>query len=382
MKKIMFMINGMSGGGAEKILQTLLLQLDYNKYDVTVYSMHRENIAKMNYPKEIHYKVIFDEYNGSREILRKFGNIRTKVKGKVFQVCPSTVFYRLFIHEKYDVEVAFIEGESTKIISGSSNRYSKKYAWVHIDLIQNPWTSFLYGSDIDEANHYKKFDRILCVSQAVKNSFLKKYDTIESTKIKVQYNPINRDEIIAMSKEKCSLEKKKKLRMVAVGRLVRQKVFDRLLDVCSKLQQKGYRFELFILGDGEERANLENIITSLNLERNVFLLGYLSNPYAVMNTADLLVCSSRSEGFSTVLAEGVVLGLPIVSTECAGVQELFGDTKCGIIVNNDEENLYQGLKLILDNPVQLELYKRNSFERGKMFALSKTVTEIEQLLDE
>lgn len=382
MKKIMFMINGLSGGGAEKILQTLLLHLNYDKYDVTVCSMHRENIAQMNYPKEIHYKAIFDEYSGSREIFRKIGKIYTKVKGKIFQICPSAIFYRLFIHEKYDVEIAFIEGESTKIVSGSSNRYSKKYAWVHIDLMQNPWTSFLYESDIDEANHYKKFDRILCVSQAVKTSFLKKYDTIESTKVKVQYNPIDRDKIIAMSKEEYSLEEKKTIRMVAVGRLVRQKGFDRLLDVCSRLQQKGYRFELFILGDGDERENLENIIASLNLGRNVFLLGYLSNPYAVMNTADLLVCSSRSEGFSTVLAEGVVLGLPIVSTECAGVQELFGDMKCGIIVDNNEEDLYQGLKLILDNPVQLELYKRNSFERGKMFALSKAVAEIEQLLDE
>ena len=61
MKKVMFMINGLSGGGAEQILQTLLVHLNYDKYDVTVYSMHRENIAQMNYPKEIHYKVVFDE---------------------------------------------------------------------------------------------------------------------------------------------------------------------------------------------------------------------------------------------------------------------------------------------------------------------------------
>lgn len=382
MKKVMFMINGLSGGGAEQILQTLLVHLNYDKYDVTVYSMHRENIAQMNYPKEIHYKVVFDEYNGNGKIYQKIGKIYTKVKRKIFQIFPSAVFYRLFIHEKYDVEIAFIEGESTKIVSGSSNKYSKKYAWVHIDLMENPWTNFLYESNEDEANHYKKFDRILCVSQAVKASFLKKFDTIESTKVQVQYNPIDRNKIMAMSKEEYPLKEKKKIRMVAVGRLVRQKGFDRLLNVCLRLQQKGYKFELFILGDGHERKNLENIIESLDLSRTVFLLGYFSNPYAVMNTADLLVCSSRAEGFSTVLAEGVVLGVPILSTECAGVQELFGDMKCGIIVENNTESLYQGLKLILDDPVQLEIYKRNSFERGKMFTLSKAVAEIEQLLDE
>lgn len=382
MKKVMFMINGLSGGGAEKILQTLLLHLNYDKYDVTVYSMHRENIVQMNYPKEIHYKVIFDGYNGDRKIFRKISTIYTKVKGKIFQICPSAIFYRLFVHEKYDVEVAFIEGESTKIVSGSSNKFSKKYAWVHIDLMKNPWTSFLYENDLDEANHYKKFDEILCVSQAVKASFLKKFDTIESTKVQVQYNPIDREKIIAMSREKCALERTKKIRMISVGRLVRQKGFDRLLNACSMLLKKGYRFELFILGDGNERANLESLIDSLHLSGVVSLLGYLENPYAVMNTADVLVCSSRSEGFSTVLAEGIILGLPIVSTECAGVQELFGDMKCGIIAKNSVGGLYQALKLILDNPAQLEIYNRNSFERGKMFALSKTVAEIEQLLDE
>lgn len=385
MKKIMFMANSLDGGGAEKILQTVLLNLNRDKYDVTVYSMHRENIAMLNYPKYIHYKVVFDRYNGNNLLKKGLNNLCLKIKGKIFQYFPSSFFYRLVINDKYDVEIAFIEGESTKIVSGSPNRYSKKYAWVHIDLEENPWTSFLYRDEIDECEHYKKFNRILCVSESVKKAFLTKFNSIDNEKVQVQYNPINRDEIISMSKEECSgvnIKEKQSLRMVAVGRLVKQKGFDRLIKICSRLDKEGYNFELFILGEGEERIKLENMINEIHFKNTVKMLGFLNNPYSIMATADVLVCSSRSEGFSTVLSEGVVLGVPIISTECAGVSELFGGKKCGQIVNNDSKSLYYALKQVLEHPEKLALYKKESFERGKDFDLLKTMSDIEKLLDE
>ena len=385
MKKVMFMVNSLQGGGAEKILQTLLLNLDKNKYNVTIYSMHRENISILNYPTEISYKVVFDEYIGKNLLRRVWNSIYTKIRGKVFQWFSPAVFYRLVVHEKYDVEVAFIEGESTKIISGSSNPHSKKYAWVHTDLQKNPWTSFLYKNDTDEGKCYKKFDKILCVSESVKRAFLTKFDEVDTDRVRVQYNPINRDEILSMAREKCAdynIREKKIFRMIAVGRLVPQKGFDRLVEVCAKLSECGYVFELLILGEGSERTRLEKMITEMNLSDKVQLLGFVKNPYAVMVTADLLVCSSRSEGFSTVLTEGVVLGLPIISTNCAGVRELFGTRECGQIVDNDSESLYCALKDVLDNPEKLEHYRAESLERGTYFNLSKTMRDIENLLDE
>lgn len=144
MKKVMFMVNSLNGGGAEKVLQTLLSHLDYSKYDVTLYSMHRENIAEMDYPDWIHYKVVFDHYDAKNAVSLQIQNLAERIKGKLFTILPSKLFYSIFFHEKFDVEVAFIEGESTKIISGSTNKRSEKYAWVHIDLQQNPWTAFLY----------------------------------------------------------------------------------------------------------------------------------------------------------------------------------------------------------------------------------------------
>lgn len=381
MKKVMFMTNSLDGGGAEKILQTILMNLDHNKYDMTLYSMHREDIKSKEYPANVCYKVIFDEYTGKQMLIRILDKLYLKIKGKIFQKCSAKLFYKLFIHEKYDVEIAFIEGESTKIISGSSNKKSKKYAWVHIDLEKNPWTQFMYKNALDEEKHYRKFDKIMCVSESVRDAFLDKYNGIDTSKVLVQYNPIDREKIITMSKSESIIKKQGKFRMVAVGRLVEQKGFDRLMEVCANLRDDGFEFEVIILGEGKERTKLEMLINSLQLLSIVKLPGYLSNPYSVMRTADLIVCSSRSEGFSTVLTEAMVLGVPIVSTECAGVKELFGDMKCGMIVENSTLALYQSLKQVLINQEKLVFYKANSIKRGSNFNLIKVMNEIQEILD-
>lgn len=175
MKKIMFMTNTLYGGGAEKVLQTILKNLNYEKYDVTLYSMHREALDPDKYPSDLTYRAVFDSYSGESRILRLLHKLYAKIRGKCFQILPSSVFYRLFIRGTYDVEVAFIEGESTKIIAGSPNKKSRKIAWVHVDLETNPWTDFLYKNKEDESRHYQKFDQIVCVSEEVKKAFLRKY---------------------------------------------------------------------------------------------------------------------------------------------------------------------------------------------------------------
>ena len=180
MKKLLIMTNTLYGGGAEKVLQTILRNLDYKKYDVTLFSMHREELIEESYPKNIHYKVVFDRYKGGSSVGRCIFDFFGKIKGKLFQWLPSSLFYRLIIREKYDVEIAFIEGESTKIVAGSTNRESKKIAWVHIDLLANPWTAFLYKDSDDEKKHYMRFDRICCVSESVREAFVKKYGLLNN----------------------------------------------------------------------------------------------------------------------------------------------------------------------------------------------------------
>lgn len=380
-KRIMFMVNSLYGGGAEKVLQTLLRHLDLTRYDITLYSMHRETLDPAYYPTDIRYRVVFDEITCRSRCLQRILTLFYKIRGKLFSYCAPSLFYRLFIRGTYDVEIAFIEGESTKIISGSTNRASKKYAWVHVDLEQNPWTSFLYHSVNEEARRYQKFDRIFCVSNEVRASFLRKYQ-VDPAKAETLYNPIDREEILQKSREPAILPIKNTLKLVTVGRLVHQKGYDRLVRVADRLLQEGFDFVLYIIGDGEERASLEQYIREHNLQDNVILLGYQANPYKFMRLCDLFVCSSRAEGFSTVITEAVILGLPIISTDCAGVREILGAESCGIITDNNTNALYNSIIYTIRNPNMIKDFKSAALYRSVFFSTNTSINRIEDLLNE
>lgn len=379
-KKIMFMTNTLYGGGAEKVLQTILSKINQDKYEITLYSMHRERIVKSAYQSDFTYKVIFDTYEGKSKIKKIFSETFGKIKGLIFNNCSSRIFYKLYINEKFDVEIAFIEGESTKIVAGSTNPASKKIAWVHIDLQENPWIEFLYKDKIDEKNHYLCFDKIICVSESVRQAFIDKYGIKEN--IDVLYNPYDRREILEKSNEENPFKKSEVLRLITVGRLEKQKGYDRLLKISFKLKQEGYKFELIILGEGSERINLEQQIKEYGLRNAVQLRGFVTNPYFYIKNSDLFVCSSRSEGFSTVVAESIILGIPVISTRCAGTDELFGEYECGIIVDNNEMDLYKAIKNILDDKKRLLYYKQQCTLRGAEFALDNAMSQIEELIDE
>lgn len=378
MKKIMFMVNGLSGGGAEKILQTLINNLDRKKYDITLYSLHYQPDYLNLYPSDISYKYLFG-YKKSNIVINCLNSILEKIKGKLFNVLPPFLFYFLYIKGKYDVEIAFIEGESTKIISGSNNRHSKKYAWVHIDLINNPWTKIVYKSIDEERECYSKFDKVLCVSSSVKEAFDKKYNTGNSA---IQYNPVDENEIFNKSKELIVL-KQANLQFITLGRLVPQKGYDRLVKCIKKIRDEGYdNFNIWILGEGEQRKFLEKYIEDNALEKYVTLLGFKSNPYPYIAASDAFICSSRSEGFSTVATESLILGKPIFTVDCAGMKELFGDYECGIIVNNSEDDLYEMILNILIDTNKISKYNSKIFIRQKNFALERRMMEIEDLINE
>ena len=137
---------------------------------------------------------------------------------------------------------------------------------------------------------------------------------------------------------------------------------------------------MWLLGDGELRPQLEQIIVDENIAEIVTLWGFQSNPYNIMAHCDLFVCSSVWEGYSTAVTEALVLGLPIVTTDCSGMSELLKGGECGIITDNSEEALYSGVKHMLDFPSELESYARKAKERGKDFNISELMKPIEDLL--
>ena len=378
-KKLLFCANGLYGGGAEKVLQTLLCNLDYSKYDITLYSV-MEDILNDKYPKNIKYKYIFKQ-RATNVITRLWARITNKIKLIIYYNLSPSWFYRLFVRGKYDTEIAFIEGYSTRIISGSTNKSSRKTAWVHIDLLNNHWTEITFKNNYEEAEAYSKFDNIVCVSNNVKQSMAQLFPDI--SKLKVAYNPIDDQNIRQLSREKTSLkiDNDATIKLVSTGRLVPQKGYDRLLPIIKRLINDGLKVSLTILGEGGDRQQLEEYIETNNLTNRVSLPGFVDNPYAAMAKHDIFVCSSRAEGYSTAVTEALILGLPVVTTDCSGMKELLGnDNEYGIVTPNDDEALYRGIKSLADDDNIFQLYKSKATERGKDFSLTKQIAEIENIL--
>lgn len=173
---------------------------------------------------------------------------------------------------------------------------------------------------------------------------------------------------------------KRKLTVVTLGRLTYQKAYDRLLRVHKQLQEERLDFDLWILGEGEDRAELEQFIQQNHMEESVRLFGFQKNPYPFMKAADLLVCSSRYEGFSTFVTEGLILGKPIVTTDCTGMRELLGDSEYGLITDNSEKGLHDGLVQLLTQPEALRRFSEASKLRGSDFSSASLTREAESFL--
>lgn len=371
-KKVLFLVESFAGGGVEKVFVDLINHMDIEKYDITVMSIWDYGVRKKELRKDVKYKSIFPNIKG---ISRLFHSFVEKSDGKLL--------YQLGIREKYDIEIAFLEGRATKIIGASTNKHSRKIAWVHIDLFNGHWTTKTFRNNLElEKQCYQKFDDLVFVSNSAKEGFLKLFGTdFNYQQLHVKYNPIIAESIKKKGNELLKDEVKPldKPLLVTSGRLVGQKGYDRLLNVCHRLNQDRFKYDLWILGEGWSRSELKEQIQRYQL-KNVKLLGFKENPYQYIKQGDLFVCSSVNEGFSLVIAEAMMLGLPIISTDCAGPNELLDFGKYGLLVDNSEDGLYEGLKKLLNNPSLLQEYKQKSKERVPFFDAQHCIDEIERLL--
>lgn len=361
MVKILFFIETLRAGGAEKVMIDLVNHMDQTKFDITVQTVWLCDAKKYLAPG-IRYKAMYGAEN-------KANHLRYRMEAE------SGLAYRLHIKDDYDLECAYLEMGPTKVLASSTNKKAKKLAWVHCDLskaVDNP-----QAYTAKTAPWYAKFDQVVCVSQVVKDQFDKLFQNrFPST---VLYNVI--DDSAIRSKAMLPLPegtKKRRFTVLSVGRFSPPKRFMRLLQAHKRLLDEGLEHDLWILGEGTQREMLERFVSENHLNDSVWMPGFMENPYPFMREADLLVCSSIFEGFSTFMTEGVILGKPIVTTDVSGMHELLGKSEYGLIVENDDEAFYQGLKRMLADPSLRTFYSEKAVNRGDDFSAAKLTNRAEQ----
>ena len=353
MIKLLFYIDTLKAGGAEKVLCNLVNAMDPERFAVTVATPFPEDRSAL--ATHVAYRPLYPAKNTlTRYLYRLESALGTAVRR---------------LPKGFDLEIAYLECGPTKFLAASKSG-AKKLAWVHCDLILKNQDPAAFA--MKTAPWYETFDHVVCVSESVRESFQKLYN--HRFPCSVLYNVNDEAEILrragAFTPEGSDIPT-----LCAVGRLSEQKGFDLLIDACAGLSVP---FRLQIIGEGPARRELEEQIARNDLGDRIRLLGWQENPYPYIKNADLIVCASRYEGLSTVVTEALILGKPVVTTPCNGMAELLGDSEYGIIT----DDLRDGLTRMLTEPALREHYAAMAARRGRDFRRAELARRTEDFFTE
>lgn len=357
MIKVLFFIDSLSVGGAEKSLISLLKHLDDKKYDIELYVQIKGTALENDLPASIKYEAL--HFNHSLISRFKFAWLRKFYPNRH----SSQNYWKVFkknipAHSKsYDVAIGWGQGFATYYVADKVTA-KKKMAWINTNYDEAGY-AFEYDKSI-----YQKFDKINGVSPFAVEVMSKYIDINKLTQIT---DLIDNQEIIALSNEVCpSNFNPKTFNMVSVGRLVKPKGFELSIAAAKILQESAINFHWYIVGEGDERTVLEKLITEHGLKNDMTLVGFYKNPYTFMKQADLYVQTSHYEGLGRTLIEAAILKKPIVTTNFDTAFDLVKQDKTGFITEKNPKAIATAiLKLNNEKDTYLKMVanlKHNSSE--------------------
>lgn len=389
-KRILFVINSLGCGGAEKSLISLLGLMDYEKYDVTLYMFRHDGMFLPLLPKEVHIheKSAYTEFcskSGAGQLMSfDFKKLRARIRTSLYlrknaksenPLHDAQVYWKYsgeafdVILEKYDAAIAWGQGTPTHFVAEKVNA-DKKYAWVNVN-----YKSAGHNPNFDN-RFYSEYDKIICVSDKLNQLFCEVFPAFADRIITIL--DINNPEMITrMADESCSYPGAHGKTIVTVGRIVPQKAYDIAIDTARILKSRGFDFHWYAIGDGSLRGELEKRIADCSVSDCFTFLGARANPYPYMKNADIYVQTSRFEGYCLTLAEARMLNVPCVATEFDVVHAQMLDGENGLIVGMNAESVADGIMRLAEDR---ELYahikdylkhekKGNTEEIEKIYAL-------------
>ncbi|PEJ58452.1 glycosyl transferase [Bacillus sp. AFS002410] len=389
-KNILFIINNLNCGGAEKALISLLETLDYRQYNVDLFLFKHEGLFLNKLPEEVNllkepleYKYFDMSIKAAIKSCLKKGRFDIAISrayaGYIFKTeknksiqeqkvwkCLSRSIQR--INKEYDIAIGYLENSPVYFCIEKVSA-KKKLGFIH-----NDYEKLGMDSKIDN-NYFSKLDNIVTVSNecaTVLKTIFPKYQQ----KVEVMHNILSPSTINKLSLESIKDNDRhySGIKLVSIGRLHEQKGFDMAVDACEKLVEYGLEFKWYVIGEGEERTHLEELIEKKNLKERFILLGLKDNPYPFIRSSDIYIQPSRFEGKSIAIDEAKILNKPIIVTDFSTVKDQIQNNVNGIIVKMDPNSIANGIKrLIKDDQLKKKLISNLSNEQ------LGTESEIEKL---
>jgi glycosyltransferase involved in cell wall biosynthesis len=379
-KRILFIIDSLNCGGAEKSLISLLPLLDYDRLDVILLIFKRGGVFEKYIPSQV--RVIGHELYGSGF----WGRIRRMIHQVNFSYQlrygkkrhGAETHWRAMskvikpLEGRYDVAIAYQQGMPTFFLA-TNIEADKKIAWINADV-------FEAGYQMDYCKQfYNQMDAIVAVSQKLLEKLSTQTPWMKD-RLRCIYDIINPDVIRQLAQETVydMIPAGGEMSIVTVGRLTRPKNHLMAADAARILKEKGQNFKWYFVGEGEMRQPIEEKVSELELQDNIVMLGMKENPYPYMAKADIYVQTSTFEGFGMTIAEAKILHRPVVSTNFDVVYDQITDRENGLIADMTPESVASKILELTQNKelrshIVSNLEKENNItsitEVGKFHAL-------------
>lgn len=367
MKKILFVCPSLKAGGAERILSYILRYLDRKKFIPHLALFELKGEFLNNVPNDVNI------YDLGKKRKTDFLKLVLSLGFNVFPSCRPDIVVSFLEYANFITVIArMLSRIKPKVIISERGSILMRKKSGKIGIINEYMIKITYPLA----------DKIINVSNGLSKELAERY-SVPVKKIHTIYNGVDIEAIESFIKESVDvpeLQEKTVPVLISCGRLTYPKNYPLLLRVFAAIIRikKAY---LFLLGEGEERELLEDLIKKLRIQKSVRLLGYKQNPFKYLAKADIFILPSVYEGFPNVILEAFVCGIPVIATRCPhGPDEIIIEGINGILIPpNNERALKNALLRLLDNE---KLRKRLSKEGKKKilgFTVEKMVREYEKV---
>ena len=175
-------------------------------------------------------------------------------------------------------------------------------------------------------------------------------------------------------------KEKERGRIIAVGRLARQKRFDRLIEAFSLISDKYPEWYIDLYGEGEMRGTLKNLIKTKGLAGRINILNFVQDIYTEYMKSQFLVLSSDYEGFGLVITEAMACGVPVVSTDCPfGPSDIIDDGKTGLLAKMEVEDLAQKMEWMISHEMERRMMGEDAYKNAAQYRKEVVMPRWEKL---
>ncbi|SHE71238.1 glycosyltransferase [Chryseobacterium vrystaatense] len=375
--KVLFRHRSMEMGGVEKVILSILNNLDRDKFDITVCLNLNQGELRNEFPKHIKKIYLTDgkEDFSKNPLIHKLQLLRRRLKlSRALK--DHKISDRLLGNKKFDIEIAPTYSAFSSVIN-SSNKASRKIGWFHSEI--NVPTLQPLVPDI--LKNFPQFDHMIYCSQKIKDLMHNYYPQLQYPEESVVINAIPIEEIKRKAEEKIEALPEGPV-FVSVGRLHNRKGYHKLIDAHKRLIDEGFHHTIIVVGSGEEMKNLTEQIRVNNVQDTFILSGNRMNPYPYVKNADYFILPSESEAWPLVIAEALILQKPIIATDTGDVGVMIKDRETGYLINYETDEMYSAMKTFLTDPGLIARIRKNLETIEDQFDNQKIFDTVEGILED